>query len=220
MTKLSQAIALATAMTAGLAATATTHADVEFNAAVTSNYVWRGDTQNNDQTALQGGVDYSHESGLSAGIWTSSLDGDSETDYYAAFGGEASDVSYSIGAIAYDYNNDASDFVEVNASVGLVGATLTYNQKISEGIDDENDDNDSDAYVHLGYGFSLTEDLALDLGAGQVLTDVEDAEGDNVGKYDLSASLTKSLPEFDFSVTATDKEDGENEFFITVAKSF
>ena len=216
MTKLSQAIALATAMTAGLVGTTAVQAEVSYNAAVTSNYVWRGDAQGSDTTALQGGIDYEHESGVSAGIWTSSLAGDTETDYYAAFGGEAGDVSYSIGAIAYDYNNDAADFSEVNASVGMMGASFTYNRKVSDNDDDKTTDDAS--YISLGYSLGLADDLGLDLAYGQTIdANNEDSKAD---KYDVLVSLTKSLPEFDFSVTATDKEDGENELFITVAKSF
>ena len=216
MTKLSQAIALAAAMTAGLATTATTYADVEFNAAVTSNYVWRGDAQGSDTSAFQGGADYAHESGASAGIWTSSLAGDTEVDYYAAFGGEAGDVSYSIGAIVYDYNNDAADFSEVNASVGMAGASFTYNRKVSD--NDDNKTTDDASYISLGYGLALADDVALDLAYGQTIdANNKDSKAD---KYDVLVSLTKSLPEFDFSVTATDKEDGENELFITIAKSF
>ena len=216
MTKLSQAIALATAMTAGLVGTTAVQAEVSYNAAVTSNYVWRGDAQGSDTTALQGGIDYEHESGVSAGIWTSSLAGDTETDYYAAFSGEAGDVSYSIGAIAYDYNNDAADFSEVNASVGMMGASFTYNRKVSDNDDDKTTDDAS--YISLGYSLGLADDLGLDLAYGQTIdANNEDSKAD---KYDVLVSLIKSLPEFVFSVTATDKEDGENELFITVAKSF
>jgi len=216
MKKLSLAIATASAMTAGLMGATTAQAEVSFNAAVTSNYVWRGDSQNSDQTALQGGVDYAHESGLAAGVWTSSLDGDTEVDYYASFGGEAGAVSYEVGAIAYDYNADDADFVEVYAGLGVAGASLTYYQKVDDG--NEVDADDDAAYVSLGYGLSLAEDLALDLAAGQTI-DVDENDSD-ADKYDLLISVTKSLPEFDFSLTATDKEDGENEFFITVAKGF
>lgn len=216
MTKLSQAIALATAMTAGLATTATTQAEVSYNAAVTSNYVWRGDTQANDNTALQGGVDYAHESGLAAGIWTSSLEGDTEVDYYASFGGEAGIVSYELGAIAYDYNADASDFVEAYVAVGIADASLSFYKKVDDSDDDKTTDDAS--YVSLGYSLGLAEDLGLDLAYGQTI-DADNTDSD-ADKYDVLVSLTKSLPEFDFSLTATDKEDGENEFFITVAKSF
>jgi uncharacterized protein (TIGR02001 family) len=216
MTKLSQAIALATAMTAGLATTAATQAEVSYNAAVTSNYVWRGDAQGADTTALQGGVDYAHESGLAAGIWTSSLAGDTEVDYYASFAGEAGAVSYDLGAIAYDYNTDTADFVEVYASFGVADASVTYYQKVSDNDDDKT--TDEAGYLSLGYGLGLADDLALDLAVGHTVNvNTEDSEAD---KYDVLVSLTKSLPEFDFSLTATDKEDGENEFFITVAKSF
>lgn len=223
MKTLSKAVAVASLISAGFVGTQVAHAEVSFNAAITSNYVWRGDTQNADTSAFQGGADYAHESGLSAGIWTSSLAGDTEVDYYAAYTLPAGPVELTVGAIAYDYNDDTADFAEVNFAAAAAGATLSYSQKVSEGEDNDNGgdkDNDSDAYVHLGYGLSLAEDLALDLGFGQVLTDAKDAEGDNAGKYDLSASLTKSLPEFDFSMTLTDKEDGENEFFITASKGF
>lgn len=216
MIKLSQAIALASVMTAGLAVTSTTQAEVSYNAAVTSNYVWRGDAQGNDSTALQGGVDYSHESGFAAGVWTSSLSGDTETDYYGSFSGEAGDISYDLGAIAYDYNNDSGDFVEAYVSVGFADASLSYYKKVDDSDDDKTTDDAS--YLSLGYSLGLTDDLALDLAVGQTFeVDTEDSDAD---KYDVLVSVTKSLPDFDFSLTATDKEDGENEFFITVAKSF
>lgn len=216
MTKLSQAIAISTAMTVGLVVTTTAQAEVSYNAAVTSNYVWRGDAQGSDATALQGGVDYEHKTGLAAGIWTSSLDGDTEVDYYASFSGEAGNLSYDLGVIAYDYNNDVSDFVEGYVAVGMADFSLTYFKKLDDSDDDKTTDDAS--YVSLGYSLGFAEDLALDLALGQTF-DVDNTDGD-ADKYDVLVSVTKSLPDFDFSLTATDKEDGENEFFITVAKSF
>lgn len=216
MTKLSQAIALATAMTAGLAVTSTTQAEVSYNAAVTSNYVWRGDAQGADTTALQGGVDYEHESGVAAGIWTSSLLGDTETDYYASFGGESGKLSYEAGVIAYDYNNDPADFIEAYVAVGFANTSLSFYKKVDDNDDDKTTDDAS--YISLEYSRDLIEDLSLGLALGHTL-DVNNKDS-KADKYDVLVSVTKSLPEFDFSFTATDKEDGENEFFITVAKSF
>lgn len=216
MTKLSQAIALATAMTAGLAVTSTTQAEVSYNAAVTSNYVWRGDAQGSDTTALQGGVDYEHESGAAVGVWTSSLLGDTETDYYASFGGESGKLSYEAGVIAYDYNNDPADFIEAYIAVGFSNTSLSFYKKLDDNDDDKTTDDAS--YISLEYSRDLIEDLSLGLALGHTLdADNKDSKAD---KYDVLVSVTKSLPEFDFSFTATDKEDGENEFFITVAKSF
>lgn len=216
MKKLSQAIALAGVVTAGVAVVPAVQAEVSFNVAAASNYVWRGDTQTNDNSAVQGGVDYEHESGFAAGVWTSNLEGDTEVDYYASFSGEAGAVSYTAGFIAYDYNNDSADFAEVYVGAGVADFSLTYFKKVNDNDDDKT--TDDAAYISLGYSLGLADDLALDFAAGQTM-DVNNKDS-KADKYDLALALTKSLPEFDFTITATDKEDGENEMFISVAKSF
>jgi hypothetical protein len=83
------------------------------NIGVVSDYLFRGVSQTRGGAALQGGVDYSHSSGLYAGIWASTItwvkdaygSGSTEIDYYGgyknSFGG--SDFTYDIGAIAYTY---------------------------------------------------------------------------------------------------------------------
>ncbi|UXI69140.1 TorF family putative porin [Tahibacter amnicola] len=45
-----------------------------FTAAITSDYVFRGVSQNQEDPAIQGGVTYSHESGFYAGVWGSAVD--------------------------------------------------------------------------------------------------------------------------------------------------
>ena len=47
-------------------------AAVEGNIGVTSEYMWRGMKQSNG-AAVSGGLDWSNESGWSAGIWTSNV---------------------------------------------------------------------------------------------------------------------------------------------------
>ena len=49
---------------------------ISANIGVVSNYIWRGVTQTGDQAAVQGGLDYSHESGFYAGTWASNVDFD------------------------------------------------------------------------------------------------------------------------------------------------
>lgn len=46
---------------------------VTFNAAAFSQYIFRGLTQTNSRTALQGGADYSSRTGLYAGTWLSNI---------------------------------------------------------------------------------------------------------------------------------------------------
>ena len=43
------------------------------NASATSNYIWRGLTQTTNEAAVQGGIDYAHESGFYAGTWASNV---------------------------------------------------------------------------------------------------------------------------------------------------
>jgi uncharacterized protein (TIGR02001 family) len=112
------------------------------NVGLTTEYIYRGLSQTDDQPALQGGFDYEHESGLSAGIWASNVDFNDgsdgasvEIDYYAAFSGEVKGVSWSVGGIYYSYpgvNDDFDyDFFEANASLGYgfgpVAVTLGIN---------------------------------------------------------------------------------------------
>ena len=73
---------LATAVLAALAASssviaeeAAAPAEHTFTANVTlaSEYIYRGIGQTNRKPAIQGGFDYSHSSGLYAGVWGSSI---------------------------------------------------------------------------------------------------------------------------------------------------
>ena len=46
---------------------------IDFNIGLFSQYIFRGLQQTNGNPALQGSVDYSHESGLYAGTWFSTI---------------------------------------------------------------------------------------------------------------------------------------------------
>jgi uncharacterized protein (TIGR02001 family) len=67
------AIAVGAVVLSGTAA-----AEFAANIGVTSNYVWRGVTQTDDDAAVSGGVDYSHDSGFYAGVWASNVNFPSE----------------------------------------------------------------------------------------------------------------------------------------------
>ncbi|MEY3911656.1 MAG: hypothetical protein RLY37_1124, partial [Verrucomicrobiota bacterium] len=92
------------------------------NVAFTSDYVFRGITQNGGKTALQGGFDVAHTSGLSAGVWASNVNWTNttlEVDLYANYGFSLSkDFSASVGYLAYVYEGNSSlNTGEINASV-------------------------------------------------------------------------------------------------------
>ncbi len=78
------------------------------NLAFTSDYVFRGISQTGGHTALQGGFDAAHTSGLSAGVWASNISWAASTslevDLYAYYGFcLRKDFSATVGYLAYDY---------------------------------------------------------------------------------------------------------------------
>jgi uncharacterized protein (TIGR02001 family) len=87
--------------------------EVSFNAALTSDYRYRGVSQTRLQPALQGGADYTNNpTGLYLGTWLSTIkwtkdaggSGDVEWDIYGGTRGEiAGGVSYDFGVLAYVY---------------------------------------------------------------------------------------------------------------------
>jgi len=110
---------LALALT-GLAA----QAEITGNAAVVSDYNWRGISQSAGDPAIQGGIDYSHESGFYAGAWGSNVDfGDCcdenvEVDLYTGFrGGDT--LTWDVGLIYYWYPGaEDIDFPEIYVGLG------------------------------------------------------------------------------------------------------
>jgi uncharacterized protein (TIGR02001 family) len=135
-------------------------AEISGNVAIQSDYVWRGVSQNAEAPSIQGGFDYSHESGLYAGLWGASVDfggpESTEADLYFGFAGETdSGVGYDVGYIEYTFHggDGASD---ANATECYLGASyagfgLTYF------IGDEFDDN-----IEFSYGYDFDK---ISLGA-------------------------------------------------------
>jgi uncharacterized protein (TIGR02001 family) len=83
---------------------------VSGNMAVVSDYRFRGISQTYLQPAIQGGIDYSHSSGLYLGNWNSSVSGLSynngggiEMDFYGGFKKAFGDVTFDVGVLQYYY---------------------------------------------------------------------------------------------------------------------
>ena len=101
-----------------------------FNAAITSDYRYRGISQTRLTPALQGGADVvRNDSGLYVGVWASTIkwtkdaggDGDIEMDLYAGKRGELSTrVGYDIGALTYVYPSN-----KLSTVPGFVSANTT-----------------------------------------------------------------------------------------------
>lgn len=144
------------------------------NIGVFSKYIFRGSTNaaENNGTAVQGGLDYSHDSGFYAGYWASNLDyADAtdpaqtgfENDFYAGFSGEAGSISYDVGVLQYYYMSiEDADALEVYGSLGYgpVSVGLTYS------VDDVVWENGGDMYWTFSYETGLPKGFDFSATAG------------------------------------------------------
>ena len=115
-------------------------------AAVVSDYRFRGISQTDKNFAIQGSITVSHESGIYATVWGSSVDGyvtqsgqaNAELDLILGFKKTFSGTTFDIGALYYVYpksklrgDNSSSDFIEPYAAIshtfGPVTAKATIN---------------------------------------------------------------------------------------------
>ncbi|MDP2432042.1 MAG: TorF family putative porin [Pseudomonadota bacterium] len=122
------------------------------NVGMTSNYVFRGISQSSGDPAIQGGLDYSHSSGVYLGAWGSNVswikdfqgyqNGSLEVDLYGGYRNAIGDtgVSYDVGVIGYVYPGNrgtpavtSADTTEVYASLGWKWFNLKYSYATSSG---------------------------------------------------------------------------------------
>jgi uncharacterized protein (TIGR02001 family) len=169
----------AMAQTAAPAPAPAPESTLSFNVGVVTDYRFRGISQTSFGPALQGGVDYSHKSGVYVGAWASNIkwieefggakDGSLEIDLYGGYKGSiADDLSFDVGLITYQYPNnklaDVAGFTNANTSE-FYGAltykvvTLKYSRSMGDFLGNINSNGsdywDLSATLDLGNGFSL-----------------------------------------------------------------
>src|SRR6056300_19574 len=200
------------ALAMGLMISGAANAALEANIGATSNYLWRGVTQSSDDGAISGGLDYSHDSGLYAGTWVSSLGGTgSEVDYYAGFSGETESLGYDVGYIYYQYD-DASlaDFAEVYGSVTMSGVTAGIASEVyTQGGTDLDQ-----TYYSLSSDFDLTDGFGLTATAGRYNRDGSD------DYTHLTLDVTKD--DFTFSLSKAGSGSGDDSVipYVSYSKTF
>lgn len=117
-------------------AESTSDFELSGNAALVSEYRFRGVDLSGGDVAVQGGVDVVHSSGFYVGAWGSSIDedtvgfGHTEVDVYGGWSGDLTDgLALDVGVIGYLYPNSGPgdfDYVEfyssLSTTLGPVGA--------------------------------------------------------------------------------------------------
>ena len=181
--KLAALAALAAAATPARAQEASPDSTLAFNAAVVSDYRYRGISQTRLQPALQGGADYTHgPSGLYAGAWLSTIKwtrdagggGAVELDAYAGRRGLLGDFAWDAGVLGYVYPANGlkhlpgfadANTAEIYGQLGYGPAYAKYSLALTNlfGFVDSR----RSGYLDLGANLDLGSGLTLNLHAGR-----------------------------------------------------
>lgn len=233
----------AAAMLASFGASAGT----SLNAALTSDYRYRGISQTRLQPALQGGVDYvDSQSGLYAGAWASTIKwtrdagggGSVELDVYGGKRGQVSaDVSYDVGVLTYVYANNGlkhvagfanADTTEIYAQLGYGPATLKYSRALTNlfgFVDSKNS-----GYLDLSANLDAGSGYTINLHAGRQkirsnrasdYTDWKVGVTKDLGVASLQlAAVGTNASKVAYASPANGKFTGRTAFQLTLSKTF
>ena len=171
---------------------------VSGNAAIQTDYIWRGMTQNDGQNSVNVGLDVDFENGFYVGTWGATVDvakastaagqtpanSTLELDYYGGYTFEMGGIGVNIGAIQVKYDgNNGADFSENYVALSL---PMNVGLHFSEG--DELGD-----YTEINWG--------MDLETGSISVAYGDMDSSN-GAADGGSHTTigYSIPAGNFTV--------------------
>jgi len=152
--------------------------EISYNAAITTDYRYRGLSQSRLDPALQGGADFvNNPTGLYVGTWLSTIkwtkdlggDGNIEWDIYGGKKGQITpDVTYDVGGLYYFYpSNDlhpSANTFELYGQLGFGPAYIKYSHSTTN-LFGTNDSKGS-GYVDIGANVDIVAGLILNLHAG------------------------------------------------------
>jgi len=185
--------------------------DLTANVSAMNNYVWRGMTQTNNQSAVQGGIDLSMDA-FYIGAWTSNVLNDTEIDGSIGLKGKVSNtVEYDLGFIRYGYlNTSSNNFNEMYLALKEELSYGRFSIKYSKGMSDASND------LAVDLSMALPQEYFLDLAWGDY-TDV-------AKRY--SVGLSKSFGKVDFSAVYhktsfdTSAKEDEKNIVVSVGTTF
>jgi uncharacterized protein (TIGR02001 family) len=209
---------------------------VSANVGFVSDYQYRGWSQTNEKMALQGGFDYSHSSGLYAGVWGSNVswikdgysDADSslEVDIYGGYGMELGPIGLDVGLLQYYYpGSSVSDPSQpsFNTLEGYVGASweflsLKYSYSFTNlfGIADSK----GSSYIDLGAEYEVGAGFTVAAHVGRQFITHQDGDY-NDWKIGVSKDVLGFTVGLDYVDTDVDDAKlADKRFILSVSKSF
>lgn len=201
-----------------------------WNAAVTSDYVFRGVSQTDEEPALQLGADLNFDNGIYVGVWGSNVDfgdgsPDIEIDTYIGWNHDLTDTwNLDLMLNRYNYIGEDDDFGDGDYNE-LIGA-LAWNEMITLTVGYTNDVyglDENGYYYGLGGSWEIGGGVTLDVGFGLNQFD-EDTGVEDYNDYSVSVNRdfgpvnaaigfygTDADGEFNFGETA------DNRFVLTLS---
>ena len=201
---------------------------ISANVTFTSDYVYRGISQSNENFAVQGGFDYAHDSGFYIGTWASSIDwldkGGAEVDVYVGFGNSIGDTdfSYDVGILQYFYpggeiGGEDADTTEAYIGVGWKFLSFTYSYAFTDLFGTP--DSDGSEYYDLSADFDIGAGFGLGAHVGR--QKIEGGGSYNDWKLGVTKDFVGLTFGLDYIDTDIDDTDGADERIVfSVTKSF
>ena len=180
--------------------------DLSGGIGLTSDYIWRGNTQSSGDASISGSVKLAFDNGTSMGVWAGSLGQSAnnnpnyELNIFAAYNGMFDQLAYEAGIIAYHYpgvdgrQRDATD-IYGRIGFGPLSASYYYQARAeNDALEDE-----SAQYASLDAALPLVDGWFVGLHAGLEFYDMLDSD------EDFALSLNKDS----FTLTAS-QDEGED----------
>ena len=230
---------IAVAVLFALAPAGAAHAGVGGSVALTSDYVFRGISQNNQEPALQAGLEYAADSGFYAGTWGSNVSWLSdltafgipvsnslELDVYGGYRGKFSDkVAYDVGALYYWYPGDyPSGFNSPGTGEVYAGVTFgpfastTFSVKYSYSLTDlfGYTDSDGSGYLDGNVNWEFVPSWTLNVHGGK-----QWVENNEVAEYaDWKVGVTKGFANGFSAALAYSDTDADEPFYTNAYDNF
>jgi uncharacterized protein (TIGR02001 family) len=211
---------------------ATQASSLSLTTTLASDYVADGVSATDSQPALQIGLDYEHDSGLYAGIWTSNVDSDDhdtpnlELDYAIGYKHALTEsIEGDVGITHYSYYHTDSgiDSDETNYQEWYAGLTLLENTSLYYYYADDSKVWDGvQRRIIAEHVQPLPQEFSLILTAERM--DIETSVGEDYSIYRVGLARTWFDVDFTLSYwknTLHDKtEPEENRFVLEASKTF
>ena len=213
--------------------------EISYNAALTTDYRYRGISQTRLKPALQGGADWvNNPTGFYAGTWASTIkwvkdgggDGSVEWDVYAGKRGEiAPGVTYDVGGLGYIYPSNSlatsANTFELYGQVGYGPVSLKYSHSLTNlfGFADSK----NSQYWDAAFNQELSEGVILNVHVGRQKVKNNDASSYTDWKVGVTKDFgvaTVALAYVDTNTEAYVAPNGKNlgrsGVVLTVSKTF